>query len=200
MGFCGRPSTPSNSFSQKFFYSAWAKEPITLWKYNIPMFIYEAQLQCDVDSFRKILGSKIQIQWQALCAPALVTRHQLVKSFSIQTQVIEDSKHSSSEQQWFIFLEIELHSPSLWWTKRNPSSESEAQMSFALNTGQESCWVCRRILSLSSLWWTIAYRQTWGLSGRRLPCSWPSGKHWGEGEDRWGVPHSLALPACCPFF
>ena len=57
----------------------------------------------DVD-FRKILGSKIQIQWQALCAPALVTRHQLVKSFSIQ-QLIEDSKHSSSEQQWFIFLE-----------------------------------------------------------------------------------------------
>ena len=130
MGFCGRPSTPSNSFSQKFFYSAWAKEPITLWKYNIPMFIFEAQLQCDVDNFRKILGSKIQIQWHALCAPALVTRHQLVKSFSIQ-QPIEDSKHSSSEQQWFIFLEIELHSPSLWWTKRNPSSESEAQMSFA---------------------------------------------------------------------
>ena len=77
----------------------------------------------------KYLGVEYRIQ--ALCAPALVARHQLVKSFSIQTQPIEDSKHSSSEQQWFIFLEIELHSPSVWWTKRNPSSESEAQMSFA---------------------------------------------------------------------
>ena len=55
----------------------------------------------------------------------------LWKVFQSKLKLIEDSKHSSSKQQWFIFLEIELHSPSLWWTKRNPSSESEAQMSFA---------------------------------------------------------------------